>query len=322
MAFSPADFALDSKPLTVLAMLLKMYVHAKPVQSLQETRNVMKSILEENSILWSSTSNDSWEALLLSLKIVRGEDGEDDVYSYLDNALLRLTKKVVYYQEILENMISDIADGFDAQKTNIDLLLITLAEQMPYLFDQKSDAAVQAVTRWFKVLINLHSRRGLDHRIGEKLCAGCASLQQRQQYHLMYEDIKYQPINEGIENQMEAASKTMAKSSDTGIGTGSPDLEMPQRFNLPPGPQEEDEQHRGLTKWLREEEEDAINDGLIGELIELLSSKYKEIRIQALQGLRTFMSKLEVSLLCLPPFCTDPDFRNRLIEKAGKRRFC
>ena len=75
------------------------------------------------------------------------------------------------------------------------------------------------------------------------------------------------------------------------------DVDMPEPAMPSPPPQEPDD-HPSLHCWRNETIEDAIADGMIGELYLCLCSEVKAVRMEALAGIQLVKTRIQVWSQC------------------------
>lgn len=249
--------------------------------------------MEQNFFLSSSRSQTSFGVLLLSLECLIGVELEDEVYIYLDNCFQRLVRKAILYNDLLEQITVETGNHVDIRAAGIDLLMIAATEQLPHLLKQKQVHAADAVIEWFWPYAKLSLKAGANRRVIERLCE--EFIQSRAGHSSVLLQQLSEPLDKDLEKKCHALAN-IAEDSQRGMPLKAPEAAAPLSSNfVPPSPPREDERHRGLFKWTHEDVGDAIKDKLIGELIMCLCSEYKDIRLQALSGLRSFMIKLQVS---------------------------
>ena len=264
-------------------------------------------------MLRSDADMTSLDRLALSLQDL--EDWQVSVreFEFLDHCILRVIRKPIHYYDTLANLIA--AAELDTKPGNcqVDLLLITIVEQWPFLVKSVDVPTVTHVSRWLVRYIEV-TKSGNGHvehlspqgettrllsQIRDQLKAEVQDISCRAIFEM---DLKERP-EFGIEEPV--AADTIIESRQTSRRAASPLKTLPNlsEMSLPPGPPEEHEDHPGLHRWTRYEVQDAISEGHIKGLLLCLCSKYMEIRKQALTGVRAFMMKLEVG--CLPTLATD-----------------
>ena len=285
-------------------MLLKMHRNqSRAGPCLQKYSEVVESVAIENQIL---NSRHSLDALNLSLQDFGSWKASDNVFQFLDNCILRLVRNLIHYYDLASSLVLPKENRVDSSDIKIDLLLVAVMEQWPFLAKSVDSATLQNVSLWL-IRYVAAVRLTLSYDDGDMHSSGTADLlsQIKSQIRTKTEDKSCRrifrsgcedPLEYGItEQSMKVAAadheETVTKL-DTRTQPGIPEISA----NLvPSGPPQEDEDHPGLNKWSREDIRDAISEGAIGDLFLCLCSQYVEIRKQALSSVEALMRKLEVS---------------------------
>ena len=292
--------------LSPFTLLLRLYLDRIRVEIRPEQiRTVLKTVVRESQILHSDASMTALDSLILSLQGFEDREVSGGVFEFLDHCILRVVRKPVYYYDILVNHIAAAELDINPKYCRVDLLLITIMEQWPFLVKSADAPTVTNVSKW---LVRFIEGMSLGNAYAENLplCGETTRVlsQIRDQLkaevqdttcRAMFEKILKERPEVGISKEPVAAN-TIVEAIHISRGADSPLKTLsksPERF-LPPGPPEEHEDHPGLHRWTRYELQDAISEGYIKELILCLCSKYVEIRKQALTSVRAFMMKLEV----------------------------
>ena len=285
-------------------MLLKMHRNqSRADYCLQKYSEVVESVAIENQIL---NSRHSLNALNLSLQDFGSWKASDNVFEFLDNCILRLVRSSIHYYDLASSLVLPKEKRVDSSDVGIDLLLVAVMEQWPFLAKSVDSAALQNVSLWLiryvaAVRLTLSYDDGDVHGIGtadllsqiknqirtkteDKLC--------RRIFKSGWED----PLEFGISEQTMTVAAVNNEETVRTLDTRTQPEKLASPANLvPAGPPHEDEDHPGLNRWSREDIEDAISEGAIGDLFLCLCSQYVEIRKQALSSVEAFMTKLEVS---------------------------
>ena len=274
-------------------------MHVQRKQYSGQVQEILKSVTELNYITWPDTPVAGFEVLVLSLRNNPAMH-EDVVYAFLDNCFMRCTKKTMVYMDHLDELVHSVqAKGKEVEQRDLpDLLMIVLMEQLPHLLARQSGEPVIAVAHFLRLYIDLSLLRGVNRSLlllirdamkecfikqDECLMLVCHALQEP-----LDRDVK-ETFNQSLLEINKEVGHVLTLATHM-------DVSMQSEVVIPPGPPAEDEDHRGLTKWTREDIQDAIVDGAIEELILCLCSEYQEIRKQALSSIKNFIQKLEVGL--------------------------
>ena len=264
---------------------------------MQET---LKSVTEQNYITWPNTKTAGFEVLVLSLKNSPKKHG-DVIYLFLDNCFIRSAKNTVVYTDHLDALVHLVqAKGEELDSRGLpDLLMIILMEQLPYLTAKHSGEAVIAVAQFLRLYVDFSLTRGVNRSLLLLIrntmmeCFG-----KQDECPVLIGHALQEPLDGNIQTAFnQSFLKTNGGVDDVRAVATSVGLSTQMEVIIPLGPPAEDENHRGLTRWAREDIQDAIADGAIEELILCLCSEYEEVRRQALMSIRNFIQKLEVRSL-------------------------
>ena len=291
-------------PLSPFTMLLKMHRNQSRAGScLQKYSEVAESVAIESQIL---NSRHSLNALNLSLQDFGSWKASDDVFEFLDNCILRLVRSLIHYYDLASSLVLPKENRVDSCDIKIDLLLIAVMEQWPFLAKSVDSATLQNVSLWLTRYIAA-VRLTLSYDGGNIHGSGTADLlsQIKNQIRTKTEDKSCQLIfKSGWEDPLEVGiseltMKVAAANNEDTVGKldtrTQPETPEISANLVPPGPPQENEDHPGLNRWSRENIGDAISEGAIGDLFLCLCSQYIEIRKQALSNVEALMRKLEVS---------------------------
>ncbi len=282
--------------------LLKLYLDCRQRGSeSQNFRSILKSIVGESQTLNSQISLD---VLVASLQDSDEWKASNRVFEFVDDCTLRITRKPIRYYDELANIAGNT--GMNASDLKIDLLLIAVLEQWPFLVKGADPPTLANVSTWLvryiemiwvmlrrgnggtlvsgnnKILFLLRDR--LKAEVNDKKC------------ETMFSKALKVPSELGISDELITSAGACEQEHVARLPSDDEDVSpKPSTDLVPPGPSKESEGHPGLNSWSREDVPDAISGGSIAALFLCLCSAHVEIRKQALGNMRTFMAKLEVS---------------------------
>ena len=299
--------------LSPFTSLLRLYLNWIRVDTASEQlKLVLKTTAMESQILRSDADMTSLDRLAFSLQDFEDWEVSVQEFEFLDHCILRVVRKPIHYYDTLANLIAAAELDISPRYCQVDLLLITMVEQWPFLVKSVDVPTVTHVSRWLVRYIELtNSGNGYVEHLSPQGETTRLLSQIRDQLKAEVQDIRGRAIFEKILKERPefgiepVAADTIIEARQFSRPAASPlkTLPNPPEEFLPPGPPEEHEDHPGLHRWTRYEVQDAINEGHIRGLILCLCSKYMEIRKQALTGVRAFLMKLEVGYL--PTLTTD-----------------
>ena len=256
----------------------------------------MSQIIREHQL---QKSNVAFDILISSLKSLCDPEMLSEALQFLDNCLSYVVKKTVQYHEMFHNVVASVLTEASSGTSVLysDLLLIVFAEQLPFLIKRVDESVVTRILQWLSHYLELHwiSIRQPDasnpealvdaqvlHRIRDRMIAATAI--QGSGIYLK------KAFKEPPELNLSSDVATGICFSGTSMLTEeSQDHEMdgPSILDeMPAGPPQEDEDHRGLRRWEQEDMAVAISEGMLGELILCLCSQHAEIRQHAMSKVK------------------------------------
>ena len=278
---------------------LRLYVGSHQWNAHNTLRVLLQSIVRERAFLEPDTHVSSLDLLVLSLKESRDWQASDTLYEFLDNCVLRFVKKSVKYYDALTDLSEDVRSS-QIHSGGIDLLLIVILEQWPFLIKAATASEATKVAVWLAHYFDLLMGGGRDLTLLSRIRDRLKYKATDKECRAILEKALREPV--GLEKCSELlitdrSSYTIQNQDRTphDLPEKSPSPEL----SIPPGPPQEDQDHTGLHKWAQKDIQDAIMDGSVEDLFFCFCSKHGEIRKQALSSLSNFMSKLEVC--AIPP---------------------
>ena len=285
-------------------MLLKMQrKQSRSNSCLLKFSEVAESVAVSSQI---SNSHHSFKALNLSLQDFGSWKASDSVFEFLDNCILRLVRNLIHYYDLGSGLFLNREHSAEVSDIGIDLLLVAVMEQWPFLTKSVDSATLQNVSLWLVRYVEA-VRLMSSHDASDLHGSGTANLLShiKSQIRTKIEDKACRqilgsgwedPLKLGISEEAVKAATANDEETLTELDTRTQQETPEISANLvPPGPPQEDEDHPGITRWSREDIGDAISEGAIGDLFLCLCSQYIEIRKQALSSVDALTRKLEVS---------------------------
>ncbi|MCJ1435584.1 hypothetical protein MMC27_004958 [Xylographa pallens] len=265
-------------------------------------RSLLRSLIREHSILQHETLILSLNALVVSLRELEDWKASDALYSFLDNCILRLVRKPVHYLGELEKITKTVSAGTVGQntKSSISLLFVVIMEQWSFLSEACSKAEFANATEWLTRYFEYSAYIGENVtmlRTIKSWVSGFSSIDSHE-YDPEGAGCKFFPtaLPKGIQQSLKEDDTCIPKDDKTGshVSDQAP-VAKSEVVLLHLKPPDEPEDHSGLGRWTNKPVLDALEDGAVGDLVLCLSSKYEEIRKQALISIRVLASKLEAS---------------------------
>lgn len=268
----------ESLEFSAFTSVLKVVIGTENPESVSEINSLLKDVLVQNSCL---TSSASFDALVKSLK---GSDGDAlrSQLSFLDNCLTRLTKKPVLYLDAMENLL-----GGRAAKASA--LLATISEQWPFVVKAGNQEKEAAVAGWIASFLGLLKGAGEDDEALTTVRGTISDATENKSSRSALKKAFKKTADGPAVNSMEETGADL--SSRGNQPQKRTHVDLIELFGKLPT---EVETHVALHKWEREDIEEALEHGTIGDLLIYLCSEHEEIRRQAYMAIGRFMAKLKV----------------------------
>ena len=251
-------------------------------------------------------SDIAFDVFVSSLRSLDDPNPLTAIFTYLDSCLSHLAKRTVEYHEEMQNIVTSVSPSSSIDALASDLILIVLVDQMGFLIRKADTSATRDVVKWLAHYLELHwirvrqveasntdvhvmgqVFRCLRNRMG-------AVTNDQESIDYLWNTLKEPPA---LDMALSLTS-TLRSSRSEPASEAEPDVHMTNHDSkleveatrhlqdVLAEPQLEDEDHRGLRRWLQEDMAVAISEGAIGELILCLCSQHAEIRQQALVNLK------------------------------------
>ena len=270
-----------------------------------EMKKLIKLLMEQNHFTWPTTPISGFDVFMHCLRNTAIAK-TDILFGFLDNCMARCVKKTVLYADLLDNVVR--MKGENEENTlpgsQPDLLMITFMEQLSYLVVRYEEESMVPVAGFLRLYIDYSLLRGVSRQMLILLRDKMQSCFEKDEdcFCILGKALQ-EPLAGDLRqdfDQLRLAS-TREQHHATPPIVSTP-LKEEVKADLPSGPPIEDKDHLGLTRWIREDIQDAIADESIAELFLCLCSEFEEIRKQALTGIGKFMQKLPVSFLWISIF--------------------
>ena len=292
--------------LSPFTMLLRLYLHRIQLGiGSEKIRLLLKTITRESQMLRSDTTMTSLDNLVLSLQNFETWKASDKLFEFFDQCVLRFVRKPVYYYDTFAEVIAAAKLDISPKACNIDFLLIAIMDQWHFLVKSADAPTVTNVSKWLARFIEVtyigdDNLRQLPNESGtyrllsyicDQLKAEIEDATCRVIFEQTFEE---RPELRTLSELVATSYISKARRTSRPVDPSSEKHVEAAEVHLPPGPEEEHEDHPGLLQWTRHEVQDAISEGLVRDLILCLCSEHEQVRKQALMGIRAFMVKLEV----------------------------
>lgn len=287
-------------------MLLRLYLDRIQLGiGSEQLRVILETIIRESQILRTDTSMTSLQNLVLSLQDFETWKASDQLFEFFDHCVLRFVRKPVHYYDTLADVIAAVKLDISPKSCNIDFLLITILDQWHFLVKSADAPTVTNISKWLTRFIEvicigdvylrkLPNESGTT-RLLSYICDQLKAEVEDAACRVMFEQtMEERPELRTLKELVATNNISKARQTSTPADPSLKKHVEAAEAHLPPGPQEEHEDHPGLLQWTRHEVRDAISEGLVRDLILCLCSEHEQVRRQALIGIRAFMVKLEV----------------------------
>ena len=293
--------------LSPFTTLLRLYVGSKRRDTDDTLRALLDSVVLECAMLRPDPYVSSLDVLVLSLEESQGWKSSDIIYEFLDNCILRFVRKPVKYYDALA-VLSDEVESSQKDINRLDLLLVVVLEQWPFLIKTFTVSDNARISEWLARYLDLSMNAGADLALLSQIRDRVRHEMKDKNSCAVLEKALKEPAEFGKHSEPERTkTRSPVIQTQDSRPNGQTKFTLPLQEPLPPGPPVEDEDHAGLRKWTQKDVQEAIEDGSVEDLIFCLCSKHEEIRKQAQSGLRIFMTKLEVRTpLSLECQCQQP----------------
>lgn len=286
----------DDMLLSPFTTILRLHITNPKTVADDRIRILLRYIIADTTVLKPNTSIESINILLLSLQDPQRGHASDSLFKFLDNCLLRcLRKPVKYYDDLTALVLASNPNIGKVGRCNIDLLLVTILDQWPYIVKPAPPVETEETIRWLVRYLDLSMHAGSDVTVLSKI---------RDQITLQVTDkVDRALLKEALREPSRYVNSDELKDIDGSRQDKSNHLAIHHSVTYPSSHQEslvpgiplENEDHPGLRKWMQRDVPQAIKDGEVGELVLCLCSKHEDIRKQAIIALRTFAGRLKVS---------------------------
>ena len=294
--------------LSPFTALLKLHIDRLSDDQSQQLTDLLAAVLRDGQFLRNDETMLSLFVMISSLRTNAERGPPKALFDFLDNCIIRFTRKPAYYYDRFSSMILSTSGDCEVGEPNIDLLFVTISEQWPFVKETTDAIAAREIAIWlirYVELTNLRLRRSAATKSFEGEIKILEHI--RNQIMADFDDEIFRselskslkgPSGLGLDFDS-FLSMNSGKHEQTVVEVPDIDMEHSEVFvdPVPSGPPQEPQDHLGLNRWAKEDIQDAITDGMIEELFLCLCSEHAEIRQQALGATARFMAKLEVRFI-------------------------
>lgn len=279
--------------------LLKVFVAAPQGVSLDGLRSALGAVAEEHQLVESGSG--SSPPLLTTLQYIK-EVGEaascDALWALLDNCTSRCATAPIKYLEVME----DGGSGFGIDEPEgfapISPFSVALTEQLPFAIDSANDEDLSVLAQFVSAYVE-HTRRDklqgiqLDkvvESIEKAFAAKPSGAKSLKKY------TKKLKISQELKSW--GADFATGKEDDPAVVHVKEDEDAMSQASLAkmldvPAPSSKD--NSALSKWVRKEPDELVEEGYAASVISLLASEHTSIRKEALTNIVKMAAKINDS---------------------------
>lgn len=239
---------------------------------------LLRTVLAENFVLRNSPQ--SFNSLLSSL-----EDSETTTLHqqlvFFDNCVSRVAKKPVHYVDLLEPLSEDAAN-------ELSPLVPAIVEQWPFVVKSGDETNELAVGSWIAKLFTQLKQGGESTSALKAARDALVEATETKKVRSQFKKCLKETEDADDEDKMDLDSDPVQPASSG----KTEEVDLDEIFGFLPT---EGTTHNALHKWERLDEEEAVEQGHIAELMLCLCSEHEEVRRQAFSNLVRFMAKLKES---------------------------
>lgn len=279
--------------LSPFTTVLRLYIVNPKADTEGHVKTLLRSIIDDTMILKQDTTYHPFDVLVLSLQDCAHAEVSNSLFEFVDNCILRCSRQPVKYYDDLTALVAAIRSsvGVEVDDCNIDLLLMTILDQWPFLMKSSATMFIESATKWLVRYLDLSMHTGGNITVLSNFRDQFVNQITEQGSQSLLEEALREPEDSGLHHVL----REMKKENSTNLVVRLPKSRSDslENFSIPELPVE-GEDFPALRKWVQKETPEAIRDGAVGQLILCLCSKHEEIRKQASAALRSFSGSLEV----------------------------
>ncbi|POS87191.1 hypothetical protein EPUL_002203, partial [Erysiphe pulchra] len=258
--------------------MLRLFALAPRGILLPRLKSVLISIIHESQILQTSSSNAELDFLIMNIRTTMDQYEISDVFKYLDSCISRCATTPTKYIFMLEELISETKrESYD---TSLSLLSMAMLEQWPFHIKVADISTIKKtsifISRYLASFINLKKDKKIVKALSKKFITACADKPEAQDIIKCYKNVVIDVSTLKYESPITSRSPKCIISSPKVVQKANRAIfEISGLCDL-------SENNNALVKWRNKDIEDIVEDGHLKNLILLLSSKYDNIRREAL----------------------------------------
>ena len=285
--FTVPDGQLTSPFMAMLMLCSK----AQSERSSLKLRTVLNSVIVENQILQLRTTNSALDSLIVAMQCFDGRVSSPPVYKFIDDCISRCAKKPIKYILALEDVTAEVHEA-SSEHLPVSLLLLTIADQWPFLVKAVEAEALQAISkfvaRYMAASVNIEEDSKVIDFLSQKIAAQTPKGSAREviEGYRSFTGTIHVPVTKLAAVQARKEEKYGDLSE---AGEDQTALSMEENVETPA------EDYDSLVKWATKDVDEVVEDGYLASLILLLSSEHLSVRKEAATNILKFAAKVKAS---------------------------
>ncbi|RKF83471.1 Nucleolar pre-ribosomal-associated protein 1 [Golovinomyces cichoracearum] len=277
-------------PISLFLAMLRLSAIASPDAPLLRLKNVLISVVQETQIFQTRPTDSMLDYFIMSLRNIMTDDKMEDFYEYIDSCLTRCVATPIKYIFKLEEFLSENNIAF--HDSNISLLPFAMLDQWKFHVKAVDASALQKTALFISQYLGSHTKLIGDKKIikflSESFANACPNNSEAQQVMRNYKKFGNEIRNHNYYQVPSRDSKSITATNRTAEKQTSVKVEHCREIVS-------SEDNNALVRWRKKDVDDVIEDGHIGNLVILLSSKHLSIRREALTQILMFAQNLKDS---------------------------
>ena len=277
---------LQTSPFMAMLKLLAESIVDIPLVKL---RSVLESIIKENQILQTQTSQSALDSLVLRVRDLDENAAADITCKFIDDCVSRVASNSIKYIFMLEEIQAELPRS-DEETFAMSLLTLAILEQWSFITKTLDSTALNSIAtflaQYFAASIKIKEDKRLLKHVIQKLAAEAP---ERSSARKTIE--RCRKLVDAV-SVPEPTSPEPAQPDEAVKSKVPSDIEKQVILATMVDRQAQSEDHSSLIKWIAKEVGEVIEGGHAAALIMLLSSEHLSVRKEA----ATNISKLAVKL--------------------------
>lgn len=270
--------------------MLKLSAEAPSGVPLLKLRSVLSSVVQENQIFQTETTVSALDTFIARLKDVQGTPNDKAIYEFLDDCVSRCAAKPIKYIFSLEELTSNPRDT-EKEQSAISLLLLSVAEQWPFLVKTGTDA-LKDVADFIARFLAASIKIGEDKRTIKSITKAMVdeTPEKSSARKILDKSRKLVDEIEIPQPPRTATGKLGAETTEGAVSVKEKNEVDAMMLEVLP-----EEDYNALVKWVTKDVEEVIEGGHAAALIMLLSSEHFSVRKECLTNISKIAAKLKES---------------------------